>query len=248
MLRSIGKFLFGKILPHFAYPVVKGPLRGQKFILGTLGGKGGGGTVYFNLLEPEQTSAFTKAIKSSDTFFDVGANVGYYTVLGSRLVGDTGKVIAFEPVVRNLSFLYRHIVLNRLKNVILIPSACADEISLATFAAGPNSAMGHLSKSNDENDEVEEKLIVVPVLTLDAVAEKLKCRPNVLKIDVEGAEVAVLQGAQKIIRENKPKIFLSVHSDILRDECLKYLSGFSYECKPLDENLANAREFFCVAH
>lgn len=71
--------------------------------------------------------------------------------------------------------------------------------------------MGHITKTNGEIDTTE-KLTVVPVLTLDAVAEKLGCKPNVLKIDVEGAEVAVLQGAQVILSEDKPAIFLSVHS------------------------------------
>jgi len=248
LLRSIGKVLFGKILPRYAYPVIRGPLRGKKFILGTLGGKGGGGTVYFNMLEPEQTAAFAKSLKPSYTFFDVGANVGYYTVLGSKLVGDKGKVIAFEPLVRNISYLYRHIVLNKLKNVILIPSACADEISLATFSAGPNTAMGHISENNGNNDKTEEKLTVVPVLTLDAVAEKLNCKPNVLKIDVEGAEVAVLHGAQNILRQAKPKIFLSVHSDVLKSQCLEYLYGFNYKCEPLDASFENAREFYCFSN
>jgi FkbM family methyltransferase len=57
------------------------------------------------------------ALRPGNVFFDIGANVGYYSLLGARLVGPRGRVVALEPVVRNVAFLHRHIVLNKAGNV-----------------------------------------------------------------------------------------------------------------------------------
>lgn len=230
-----------------AYPVLRGRLRGARFVLGTLEGAGGGGSVYFDLVEPEQTAIFAENLNPGDVFFDVGANVGYYTVFGSRLVGSRGQVIAFEPVVRNLSHLYRHIIINDLQNVSVIPSACSDEISLAAFSAGQNTAMGHLAETNEtEKNESNKNLTLVSTVTLDSIAEKLTIVPNVVKIDVEGAELSVLRGAENIVLPAKPKIFLSLHSNILRTKCLAYLKEFGYRFEPLGDDKTNTMEFLCI--
>jgi hypothetical protein len=144
-LLKIGRFVSGKLLPKgWAYPIVSGPLRGTRFVLGAAPGEGGGATIYFNLCEPEQSQAFVNTVNRGETVFDIGANVGYYTLLGSRLVGKDGLIVGFEPVVKNLINLYRHISLNKAKNVMIIPAACSDRCSLATFDLGDNCALGHI--------------------------------------------------------------------------------------------------------
>ncbi len=244
LLRAVGREIFGRILPRTAYPVLRGNLRGARFVLGTLEGAGGGGSVYFDLVEPEQTTVFAKNIHAGDVFFDVGANVGYYTVFGSRLVGARGQVVSFEPVVRNLSHLYRHITINKLQNVSVIPSACSDKISLAAFSSGQNTAMGHLADES-QKDSRKKDLSLVSTVTLDAVAEKLGVCPNAIKIDVEGAELSVLNGAKDKVLPAKPKIFLSLHSESLRTDCLDFLKNFGYKFEPLGADEQNAMEFLC---
>lgn len=244
LMRAAGREIFGKLLPRRAYPVVRGHLRGAKFLLGTLEGAGGGGSVYFDLVEPEQTKVFAENINAGDVFFDVGANVGYYTVFGSLLVGKSGQVVSFEPVVRNLSHLYRHITINNLQNVSVIPSACSDEISLAAFSSGQNTAMGHLA-DEQQKDSSKKDLTLVSTVTLDAVAEKLGVVPDALKIDVEGAELSVLRGAKDKVLPAKPKIFLSLHSEKLRADCLEYLRNFDYKFEPLGADEKDAMEFLC---
>jgi FkbM family methyltransferase len=249
ILRSTAEILFGKILPRLPYSVIKGPLKGLKFILGSLSGKGGGGTVYFGLIEPMQTRSFVKTLKNGDILFDVGANVGYYTALGSKIVGSGGEVYSFEPLVRNISYLYRHVEINKLKNVNIIPCACSDSFAIVNFVQENNTAMGHI-EDNKISDAYDMKITTVLSITLDEVASKLGIKPSVLKIDVEGAELAVLHGAESIISNFKPFIFLSVHSDLLRTECLNYLSKFGYSFEPLQEKLEieTAMEFLCTAN
>jgi FkbM family methyltransferase len=248
LARKFGRFVFGKILPDLAYPVIKGPLKGFRFILGTHGGGGGGATVYFNMVEPKQTDAFVAYLKKGDVLFDVGANVGYYTVLGSTLVGKTGKVFSFEPFVRNISFLYRHIEINHLKNVVIVPSAVSNELGMAAFYTNVNSAMGHVEgASSIQTNREQSDVLLVSTFCLDEVSEKLNQIPDVLKIDVEGAELNVLKGASKKILPAHPVIFLSVHSSVLREHCLQLLKPFGYHFQPLDnldENIA--MEFLCI--
>lgn len=244
ILRSTARVFFGKILPRLPYRVIKGPLKGIKFILGSHSGEGGGASVYFNMVEQMQTESFLKNVKKGDILFDVGANVGYYTVLGSRLTGSQGKVFAFEPLVSNISYLHRHVKINKLENVTIIPCACSDAQSIVTFFHNDNNAMGRIESSEIEGVN-ESKMTLVSTVSLDAVADKLNTIPNIIKIDVEGAELSVLRGAERIISTSKPLIFLSVHSDMLRTTCLKYLSDFGYTFAPLQEDHENAMEFLC---
>jgi FkbM family methyltransferase len=237
IIRSAGRFVFGKVLPRWAYPVVVGPLRGARFVLGALSGAGGGATVYFNALEPQQSAAMAKALGSGQVFFDIGANVGYYSILASRLVGTRGTVIAFEPVIRNLSYLYRHIILNSANNVVVLTAACADSVSISTFSAGESYAEGHLAGDDDSAGRgVGATRSIVPTVTVDAVVRQFGVSPDVMKIDVEGAEYLVLKGAYATLLEAKPCIFLSVHSDALRSTCLEHLRSLGYVCQELAPN------------
>ena len=245
ILRSTALFFFRRILPRKAYPVIRGPLRGKRFILGTLAGDGNGATVYFNMVEPEQTSAFVKTLKRKDVFFDIGANVGYYTILGSRLVGNEGKVFAFEPAARNLSYLFRHTDLNNATNVTIIPAACSDKLSLGVFASGENFAEGHLTEGRSKAGALGHGT-PIPTIRVDDVAERLAISPNVMKIDVEGAEYLVLSGAEKILRGAKPAIFLSTHSDALRLQCMEYLTSLGYAFEVLSPDKENPSEFLAT--
>ncbi|MFH1226418.1 MAG: FkbM family methyltransferase [Planctomycetota bacterium] len=240
-IRLISRFIFGKLLPRWAYPVLRGPLRGARFILGSLAGEGGGASVYFGLIEPEQTAALAESLKKGMTFFDVGANVGYYSLLGSRLVGPQGKVVAFEPALQNLDYLYRHTVLNKAGNVTIMSAACADGLSMAIFSAGENSATGHLAAEPGPGQKT-------PVLTvaLDEVAQRLAVWPAVIKIDVEGAELSVLRGARGVLDQARPKIFLSTHSAGLREAYLAYLKEHGYAYEILSRDKLDPSEFLAV--
>ncbi len=242
-VRPGARYLFGKLMPRLAYPVVRGPLRGARFVLGTLAGEGGGASVYFNMIETKQTAAFTDTLSKGQVLFDIGANVGYYTILGARLVGPRGKVIAVEPVVRNLAHLYQHIVLNKASNVSIVSAACSDTVSLATFSLGLNYATGYLADNHGERNEGKKELFLVPTVTVDAMVQQLEISPDVIKLDVEGAELSVLKGARTTLRETRPRIFLSTHSEALRYTCLEYLKELGYTFEVLSQEKNNPSEF-----
>ncbi len=227
-----------RLLPKLAYPVLCGPLRGSRFILGSLSGEAGGASVYINRIEPEQSSALVNTLRNGQVFFDIGANVGYYTLLAARLVGAKGRVFAFEPVVRNIAYLYRHILLNGAGNVTIVPAACSDAISLETFSAGRNFSEGHLGEDKESYSRDP-----VPTVSVDEVARRAGVWPHVIKIDVEGGELSVLKGAQATLHKARPRIFLSTHSDILRTACLGYLKECGYASEALSRDKTNPTEF-----
>lgn len=234
-IRQAARFFFGRVAPRRPYRVVRGPLRGSRFVLGSLSGEGGGASVYFDMMETEQTAEMLRSISSGGVFFDIGANVGYYSILASRLVGANGRVVAFEPVVRNLAYLQRHVELNSAWNVTVLPFAVAGENGILSFSTGPDNAMGSIDRSGGSAD------VLVPAVTLDDISSRLGLIPDVIKIDVEGAEMEVLEGGRRTIGDRGPTIFLSTHSTELRSECLDLLQDLRYETRPLVEG--DAHEF-----
>jgi FkbM family methyltransferase len=222
------------MMPRVPYRVVRGPLKGTRLVLGSLSGEGGGASVYFNQYEPLQTASLGHVLKAGQLFFDIGANVGFYTLLGSRLVGPRGSVVAFEPVVRNLTLLHRHVELNACRNVSIIAAACSNCSALASFTDGENFATGHLDAAGAGAIRPDsQSWNVVPTVTIDSVAKQIGAFPDVMKIDVEGAELRVLEGAETVLRSKHPQLFLSIHSNQLRTNCLNHLAAFGYNPSPL---------------
>ena len=244
----MARFLSGKLLPRIAYPVLRGPLRGARFVLGSAAGPGRGATIYLNLSESQKVSVLSNSLKKGQIFFDIGANVGLYTILGSRLVGPEGKVVAFEPLVRNIFYLYKHVSLNRASNVLILPVSCSNTLELADFALGANPATGHLEGLTTAwGKKGHDDVTLVSTVTLDAAARGLNTYPDVIKIDVEGAELQVLEGAREVLSTAKPDIFLSVHSHDLQTGCLQYLQDLDYTLQSsIEEGYGEA--MLCLYH
>lgn len=99
--------------------------------------------------------------------------------------------------------------------------------------------MGHLAEKNG----LAENLVYVPTVTLDEIAETMNLAPDVLKIDVEGAEMEVFRGGEKLLRRARPTIFLSTHSPALRTRCLEFLRGIGYEIESMLPAETDSHEF-----
>jgi FkbM family methyltransferase len=251
MLRSAARFISGRLLPRAPYPVLAGPLKGCRIVLGSLAGEGGGASVYFNAVEPEQTRALVELLQPGHVFFDVGANVGYYTLLASRRVGDAGKVVAIEPLERNLAYLRRHLAINDVRNVQIVPEAVADRVGETCFEAGVNPAEGHIVQAGDGAEPARgakssecagpasgtpssiNTAVTVPMTTLDRLVERLELVPHVVKMDIEGAEYLALLGASRTLGHSKPALLLSVHSASLREQCTALLRQHGYRFQQL---------------
>jgi FkbM family methyltransferase len=194
--------------------------------------------VLLGTYEPRQTELFAGHVRPGDTVLDVGAHAGYYTLQAARLAGETGRVVAWEPDPRNAEKLRRHLRLNRLDTVTVIEAAVADTVGWAPFARGTGTGTGHLA------GEGEAK---VRTVTIDAEADRLGLRAGVIKIDVEGAEAAVLEGARRTLERDRPVIFLSTHGAEAHGRASRILTGLGYTLRPIQgDSAATAPELLCT--
>lgn len=138
-----------------------------------------------------------KIIKKGDIVLDLGANIGYYTLIFAELVGDKGKVYAFEPDPTNFSLLEKNIIANNLKNVILIKKAVSNKFEKVKFYLNKeHSASNSLYKDKSSN------FIEVETIKLDDYFKDFNKKISFIKIDVEGAEGFVIMGAKNLLKRN----------------------------------------------
>jgi FkbM family methyltransferase len=165
--------------------------------------------------EPHLTRVFERYCAPGMTVVDVGANLGYYSLLASRLVGTSGRVIALEPNSENCRLLLSSVRLNGSTNVELLPVAA----DVATGWAYYSTHVGSNGGLIDAGDLLAHPGVVVPTFRLD---ELVSGRVGFLKMDVEGAEGRVMRGATGIIERDRPIITTE-----LKDEMLARVSEMS---------------------
>jgi FkbM family methyltransferase len=146
---------------------------------------------------------------------DVGANLGYYSLLASRLVGPSGRVVALEPNSENCRLLLSSLRLNDITNVQLLPVAADRGRGWAYYSTHVGSNGGLI----EADDLLSHPGNVVPTFRLDDLVEG---PVGFLKMDVEGAEGRVVQGAARIIERDRPIVTTE-----LKDEMLRRVSGIS---------------------
>ena len=201
-------------------PIMQGRLRGKKWIVGS-----SNHGCWLGSYEYDKRRVFERIVTPGSVVFDVGAHVGYYTLLAAVLVGPSGKVVAFEPVPDNLRFLKEHLRLNHIANVTVIEGAVSDHSGEMFFAEGGNRSEGHIAAQGK---------LRVKVFSLDnLVSDDALPLPAYIKIDVEGAEVMVLTGARNLIERARPTIFLATHTRVLHQQCCDVLRSMGYELRPL---------------
>ncbi len=142
-------------------------------------------------------AALARLLAPGDVFYDVGANAGFFSLLAAKQVGDAGRVFAFEPLPENLASLREQIAVNSLSHVEIVEGAIGATTGTAelSFASGQNSE-AHLGSPKSEGESVT----TVPITTLDAFVAAHR-RPTLVKVDVEGAETAVLEGAPRLLAD-----------------------------------------------
>lgn len=160
--------------------------------------------------EESTTALFRRVVRERDVVIDLGANIGYFTLLAARLVGKEGKVFAFEPEPRNYGYLVRNVELNRYENVVALQKAVADRHGVVKLFTCPYDTGHHTIQKYDgiqayRPDFVDERKEYVEVeqVSLDDFFGELVGPINVIKMDVEGAEMLALMGMEQVIRRNR---------------------------------------------
>lgn len=190
---------------------------------------------------PEEYRAFREAVRPGATVLDVGANVGSYTLLFATWAGPAGRVFAFEPAPASRAGLQRHLALNGLADrVDVVAAAAAASVGFARFRTDGTSGANALEPPSTR---ASAPTIDVKTTTLDAFCEARRLRPDVVKIDVEGAELEVLKGARQVLASDAVQAFLELHPSILAsrgvtaDEIRTELAGQRLTAEPLDPSI-----------
>ena len=148
-------------------------------------------------------------MRAGDVVWDVGAHHGYVTLCAARRVGPTGSVHAFEPSARNRRLLGRHVAWNGFTNVVIHPFALSSFNGDATFGGTDTSKMLHLGGGTER----------VEVRTADSlISAGAIPAPTFMKVDVEGAEAELLQGAGELLRRNA-QLVIAMHSRAVFVQC-----------------------------
>jgi FkbM family methyltransferase len=192
MLRQLLSSLLRFLPEQTTIPILSGPLRGNWWILSS-----GAHTYWRGAYETELSRKIEVAVKPGMTCYDCGANAGYFTLLLSQLVGPSGHVFSFEPLPANVRYIRRHVRLNRCTNVTVVEGALSDSDGKVSFACDPY--MGRISAEGE---------IQVDCRRIDSIGLP---PPDVVKIDVEGAEERLVDGAGEVFRRHRPTIFMSLH-------------------------------------
>ena len=149
--------------------------------------------------EATETAVIRGLLRVGDTFIDIGANIGYYTVVASKVVGDTGRVIAFEPDPVSFALLKRNVEENDCRNVTLLQKALSNSPgTLKLFLNESNKGAHRIFDRSGELNFVE-----VEAMRLDDYLEDHPGRVDLIKIDTEGAEGLILQGMRETLRQHQ---------------------------------------------
>jgi FkbM family methyltransferase len=200
--------------------------------------------------EPIETHLLKAIANRSQVVIDVGSNVGYYAVELGKVMGSFSRLLAIEPVLESFKQLQRNVQLNELNDrVNMFMTAVGSSEGTAEIFIPETSGSSAASTRNLHNEENHSSQIV-HVTTVDAIMSSSgldKC--DLIKIDVEGAELMVLQGATRTIKKHKPVIFAellrkwSSHFSYNPNSVLQLLAGFGYQCWGVSSSYRKIEEF-----
>ena len=214
--------------------------------------------------EEMETELFKKEIKPGDVILDIGANSGYYTLIAAKMVGEKGKVFAFEPDPNNFSLLSKNVKINNYNNVIIVKEAVSDKNGQCRLYLYEEDVHNKINDSSDKfskryDDENKRKFIEIKTNRLDDYFKGYDREINFIKMDIEGSEGLAIKGMTSLFKKNgTKKMIVEFYPHLIREyglnpaESLDTLvkSGFKvYEVdnKTKEVNLIKSNEIkeFC---
>jgi FkbM family methyltransferase len=189
-------------------------------------------------VEPEVQAVLHQYLWPGMTVYDIGANIGFFALLAARLVGATGYVAAFEADPEIAARLRENVSRNQGAPISVEEKAVWSSSSPVFFAradaeVSPDRGLGHVIDNDTEQSAAS--MIRVEAVSVDEYVRK-SVAPDFIKCDVEGAEVEVFRGAEKLLNEKRPLILCEMHGEENRQTLLKVFADFGYRCEPCGRN------------
>lgn len=236
VVAGVQRWLVNRVLSSepFVHTINAGPASGLHFEITLPQDK----AIWAGTFEPVFAEELRRGIRPGDVCFDIGGYRGYMS--GVMALASAKAVVVFEPLPDNVTAIERLVALNPALNISVCQVAVGRSDGRTSFTVMPDRSMGKLKGSSFQADVHGQASIDVELAQLDTlVYGRGLPKPTVMKIDVEGAEVDVLCGAQRVLAEGRPKLFIEAHSAALADECTRLLVPLGYSVTQIEaEELA----------
>lgn len=202
----------------------------------------------YGIYEEFETKLIKKQIKQGDIVLDIGANIGYYTLIFAKLVGKNGKVYAFEPDPTNFAILKKNVEINGYKNIILINKAVSDKTGkLKLYLCNDNKGSHSIYPCDNR------KFVEIDSIKLDDFFSNYNGKIDFIKMDIEGAEYSAVKGMSNLLRKNEEIKIISEfapmnlkRSGIEPEEYLKLLHNYGFKITKTSEVKSNISNYFFV--
>ena len=191
-----------------AVEISGGILRGQTMFLDLQSEK----DFWLGSYEKPLIEALKRISKKGMLSYDIGANIGYISLVMATLNGTQGKVISFEALPRNLERLQKNIEINNLtQRISNVPKAVSEKSGKGSFLEHASGAMGKLAEANGRDEKYVSQHKIETIALDDYVFQGKNPPPNIIKIDIEGAEGQALIGMRRLLKESKPSLLIELH-------------------------------------
>lgn len=228
---------------EFEHRVDAGPAKGVRFWIHMPEDKG----IWTGTYELAFAQRIAAAVPRNGVAYDIGGWHGFFA--GVMAAQGAAKVVVFEPLPDNVARIERLVALNPNLPIQLMPQALGAEEGVTEMVVMPDTSMAKLAGSDFQPNATSETRLSVRISSIDAlVSSGALPPPDLMKLDVEGAEMMVLRGAESVLVKHRPVIFAEIHSSALLVEATDYLRGLGYEVARIDEDesLAARRDVFQV--
>lgn len=200
------------------------------------------GTYEIDLQEAIADLVKPSRISSHNVIYDIGANIGFITLVLVQKMAGSGEIFAFEPLPDNLKRLRTHVEINELDpQVRVIAAAVMDTSAPVRFLAGPSGAMGKAAGSAGRTNGHRESIEVPGICLDDFVYRDGNPSPGVIKMDIEGGEVLALKGMKRLLSEVRPLIFLELHGPEAAQVAWEILTDTGYQIYRLQRGYPRVR-------
>jgi FkbM family methyltransferase len=217
------RFLSSRLRPH---RIVGGPLRGAWLVTSWHDYPAG----ITGRTERPLIDWFVANVSPGDTWLDVGAHYGYTAIALSRLVGPSGRVFAFEPVVSTAGCATQTRQLNGLTQLTVVPCGLASPESVAYVSLPLERGMADRTMNGDEG-RLRESIQIARLDWLWPRLNGVMNRVDGVKIDVQGMEIEALQGMADVLERHHPKVVIELHAGVDRSVILNLLAGLNYRTR-----------------
>jgi FkbM family methyltransferase len=225
--------LLNRAVPEGITPVTiaAGDLAGARLLLDLRVDK----DLWLGTYEPDMQRALRDLARPGMTAYDLGANIGYMTLLLANAVGEAGRVVAVEPLPSNVARLRAAIELNHMQaRVALVEKAIGPRSGRETFLVHRSPGMGRLEQAPGRPEGFHNSLEVEVVSVDDLAYGEGFPLPQLVKMDLEGGEGRALEGMSRLLREAKPILLMEVHGRIPAEETWARLASAGYVVHDLE--------------